>query len=152
MNCEANITLTWVLGLLTFIAVSKRFGFVGFYGISTVVGYLMPNLVSLFLSLSLSLSLYLYIYMNTWFLNTFFISSSSSCRATGTDIPHPLSPLLTIAHRLWQVLRTTSRILTQLLFELVVLLLPGHMWGSIGVHHFWARPCFPSSVLYVWFV
>ena len=26
-------------------------------------------------------------------------------------------------------------------FELVVLLLHGHMWGSIGVHHLWARPC-----------
>ena len=37
-------------------------------------------------------------------------------------------------------------------FELVVLLLHGHMWGSIGVHHFWARPCFSSSVLRVWFV
>ena len=25
-------------------------------------------------------------------------------------------------------------------FVLVVLLLPGHMWGSIGVQHLWARP------------
>ena len=33
-------------------------------------------------------------------------------------------------------------------FELVVLLLLGHMWGSIGVHRLWARPCFSSSVLY----
>ena len=23
--------------------------------------------------------------------------------------------------------------------------------GPIGVHHLWARPCFSSSVLYVWF-
>ena len=37
-------------------------------------------------------------------------------------------------------------------FELVVLLLHGHMWGSIGVHHLWARPCFSSSVQRVWFV
>ena len=37
-------------------------------------------------------------------------------------------------------------------FELVVLLLLGHMWGSIGVHHLWARPCFSSSFLRVWFV
>ena len=37
-------------------------------------------------------------------------------------------------------------------FELVVLLLLGHMWGSIGVHHLRARPCFSSSVLRVWFV
>ena len=27
-----------------------------------------------------------------------------------------------------------------------------HMWGSIGVHHLWARPCFSSSVLHFWFV
>ena len=38
------------------------------------------------------------------------------------------------------------------MFELVVLLLPGHMWGSIGVHHLWACPCFSSSVLHIWFV
>ena len=41
---------------------------------------------------------------------------SSSCRATSTDIPDPLSPLLPIVHRLWQVFRATSRILTQLLY------------------------------------
>ena len=38
------------------------------------------------------------------------------------------------------------------MFELVVLLLPGHMWRSIGVHQLWARPCFPSCVLHVWFI
>ena len=38
------------------------------------------------------------------------------------------------------------------MFELAVLLLLGHMWGSIGVHPLWARPCFSSSVLHVWFV
>ena len=27
------------------------------------------------------------------------------------------------------------------MFMLVVLLLPGHMWGSIRVHHLWACPC-----------
>ena len=37
-------------------------------------------------------------------------------------------------------------------FELVVLLLLGHMLRSIGVHHLWARSCFSNSVLYVWFV
>ena len=37
-------------------------------------------------------------------------------------------------------------------FELVVQLLHGHMWGSIGVHQLWARPCFSSSVPRVWFV
>ena len=39
-------------------------------------------------------------------------SSSSSCRAASTDIPDPLSPLLPIVHRLWQVFGATSRILT----------------------------------------
>ena len=38
------------------------------------------------------------------------------------------------------------------MFELVVLLLLGHMRGSIRVHHLWVRPCFSSSVLHVWFV
>ena len=38
------------------------------------------------------------------------------------------------------------------IFELVVLLLLGHKSRSIGVHHSWARPCFSSSVLHVWFV
>ena len=38
------------------------------------------------------------------------------------------------------------------MFELVVLLLLGDMWGSIGVHHWWVSPCFSSSDLHVWFV
>ena len=42
--------------------------------------------------------------------------SSSSCRAASTDIPDPLSPLLPIVHRFWQVFRATSRILTELLY------------------------------------
>ena len=60
--------------------------------------------------------------------------SSSSCRAASTDIPDPLSPLLPIVHCLWQVFRATSCILTAAgyMFELVVLLLLGHMWGSIA--------------------
>ena len=39
-------------------------------------------------------------------------SSSTSCRAGGTDIPDPLSPLFPVVHRPRQVFRTTSRILT----------------------------------------
>ena len=49
--------------------------------------------------------IYIYIYIYT-------SSSSSSCRAPSTDIPDPLSPLLPIVHRLWQVFRAISRILT----------------------------------------
>ena len=40
----------------------------------------------------------------------------ASCRATSTDIPGPLSPLLPIVHRLWRVFKATTRILTQLLY------------------------------------
>ena len=45
-----------------------------------------------------------------------YISSSISCRAPSTDIPDTLSPLYPILHRLSQVFRATSRILTQLLY------------------------------------
>ena len=43
-------------------------------------------------------------------------SSWRSCRATSTDIPDPLSPLDPIAHSFWQVLKATSRILTELVY------------------------------------
>ena len=45
--------------------------------------------------------IYIYIYI-----------SSSTCHAASTDIPDPLSPLFPIVHRLWQVFKATSRILT----------------------------------------
>ena len=41
-----------------------------------------------------------------------YISSSSSCRAACADIPDRLSPFLPIIHRLRQVFRVTSRVLT----------------------------------------
>ena len=41
-----------------------------------------------------------------------WVKSSSSCHAASTDIPDPLSPLFPIVHRLWQVFRATSHILT----------------------------------------
>ena len=53
-----------------------------------------------------------------WLLSS--SSSSSSCRATGTDISGPLSLLLPIVHRPRQVFRTTSCILTELLYVLNV--------------------------------
>ena len=37
-------------------------------------------------------------------------------------------------------------------FELVAQLLLGHAKGSIGEHQLWARRCFSSSVLHVWFI
>ena len=56
--------------------------------------------------------------------------SSSSCCAAGTDIPDPHSPLADL-----QVYIPYPHIAAGCMFELVVLLLPGHMWGSIGIHH-----------------
>ena len=43
-------------------------------------------------------------------------SSSSSCHAASTDILDTLSPFLPIVHRLRQVFRATSHILTELLY------------------------------------
>ena len=65
-----------------------------------------------------------------------------------------LSPLLPIVHHFWQVLRATSRILAELVYERLSWLpyFSSAMWRSIGVYHLWARPCFSSSVLHVWFI
>ena len=81
--------------------------------------------------------------------------SSSSCRAGSTDIPDPLSPFLPIVHRPLAGLQDNipyPHIAAECMFVLGVLLLHGHVWGSIRVHLLWVRPCFSSSVLHVWFV
>ena len=78
----------------------------------------------------LSLSIYIYI---------------SSCLSTSTDI-------LTLSRHFSLSFIASGRssgLQPVCMFELVVLLLNGHMWGSIGVHHLWARPCFSCSVLHV---
>ena len=59
------------------------------------------------------------------------ISSSSSCHAASTDIPDPISPLLPII----QGYIPYHLIAAVCMFELVVLFLIGHVWGSIEVHH-----------------
>ena len=67
-------------------------------------------------------------------------SSSSSCRAGSADIPDPLSPLFPIVHRLRAGLLDNipyPHIAAECMFVLVVLLLHGHVWGSIRVHHLW---------------
>ena len=58
------------------------------------------------------------------------LSSSSSCPATSTDITDPLSPLLPIVHCFWQVLRATSRILTELLYV-------GSSWSTCFCSAMW---------------
>ena len=52
---------------------------------------------------------YIYIYMHIYI---YISPSSSSGRAGSMDVPDPLSPLFPIVHRLRQVFRTTSCILT----------------------------------------
>ena len=56
--------------------------------------------------------IYIYIYTNIYV----YIYISSSYRATSTNIPDPLSPLLLIVHRFRQVLRAISHILIELLY------------------------------------
>ena len=60
-------------------------------------------------------NLYIYIYKDPIYIYISYIYIYISCHAASTDFPDPLSPLLPIVHRLWQVFRATSRILTQLL-------------------------------------
>ena len=71
-------------------------------------------------------------------------SPSSSCCDASTDIPDPLAVL--------QGYIPYPHIAAVCMFELVVLLWLGHIRGSIEVHHLWARPCFSSSILHIWFV
>ena len=79
------------------------------------------------------------------------LRSSSSCLAASTDIPDPLLslPLSFTPQAGLQGYIPYPHIAAVCMFELVVLLLLGPMWGSIGIHHLWARPCFSSSVLCV---
>ena len=62
--------------------------------------------ISLHICMYVCMRAYIYIYIYI------YISSSPSCHAAGIDIPDPLSPFLPIVHRLWQVFRASSRILT----------------------------------------
>ena len=95
--------------------------------------------------LSLSLSIYIYIYI--------YIIIIMSCHQHG----YPWPSLATSPYRSSSLAGLRGYILyphiaAVCMFELVVLLLLGHRWGSIRVHHLWTRPCFSSSVLHVWFV
>ena len=93
------------------------FGLVGFYGISTIVGYLMPNPFYTYI-----LNIYDLVCLGLWHINhctlskakSSLLSSSSSCRAISTDIPDPLSPPLPIVPCFRQLITTTSCISTEL--------------------------------------
>ena len=95
--------------------------------------------------------IYVYRRVSTRYLS--ISSSSSSCRAGSTDIPDPDTfpyRSLHLAGLLDYI--PYPHIVAECMFVLVVLLLLGHMWGSIRIHHLWVRPYFSSSVLHVWFV
>ena len=79
---------------------------------------------------------------------------TSSRRASSTDIADPLvtSPYHSSLLAGLQGYIPYLHIAAVCMFEQVILLLLGHMWGSIGVYHWWVRPCLSSSVLRVWFV
>ena len=72
-----------------------------------------------------------------------YISSSSSCRAVSTDIPDPLSSLLPIVHCFWQVLRATSRILTELLYV-------DSSWSSCFCSAIWRGPFSYGRYIYIY--
>ena len=65
--------------------------------------WFMPRISDTELTSQLTKSMHIYIYIS---------SSSSSCRAASADIPDRLSPFLPIIHRLRQVFRITTRVLT----------------------------------------
>ena len=82
------------------------FGLVWFYGISTIVDYLLPNpfytyILNIYDLVWLGFMAYhhcrLFYAKSSLYISS--SSSSSSYRAGSTDIPDPLSPLLPIVHR-----------------------------------------------------
>ena len=67
--------------------------------------------------------------------NNHLSSSSSSWRAASTDIPDPLSPRLPIIHRLRQVFKITSRIISSHSCCMNVRAgRPAFDWPYVGVH------------------
>ena len=94
--------------------------------------------------------IYIYIYIYIYII---FIIIIMSCRQHG----YPWPSLATFPYRSSPPAGLLGYILCPHIaavckFGLVVLLLLGHMWGSIVVRHLRARPCFSSSVRRVWLV
>ena len=90
-----------------------------------------------------------------YFLHSYFSSSSSvdkypiiyvsssSCRAASMDIPDPPYHSSLLAGPQGYI--PYPHIAAVCRFMLVILLLLGHMTGSIGEHHLWACLCFSSN-------
>ena len=88
--------------------------------------------------------LFIYIYIKCISWDWKWISSSSLCRVASTDIPDhlsPLSPYQSSPPAGLQGYILCLHIAAVCKFELVVLFLHGHMWGSLGVHHFTPALC-----------
>ena len=92
----------------------------------------------------------------TNFILLYMISSSSSCRAASTYIPDPLSPLLPIVHRFWQVLMATSHIPTELLYVysswpscFCSAICRGLIWYK-QMHFNWFHILYSSEVSRIW--
>ena len=64
--------------------------------------------VYIYIYIDVCVCIYIYIYIDV----CVYIYISSSCRAACADIPDRLSPFLPIIHRLRQVFRVASRVLT----------------------------------------
>ena len=112
-------------------------------GIIYIYIYILPYILYL-----LPYIFYICIYCHKYLYTS---SSSSSGRAASTDIPDPLSPLLPIVHRFWQVFKATSRILTELLYVCSSWssCSCSATWGGPWEYITWARPWSFSSVLHV---
>ena len=75
------------------------------------------------------------------FWNVIIIIIIMSCRQHGYPWPSlATSPYCSSPMAGLQGYIPYPHIATECMFELVVLILLGHMWGSIGVHPLWARP------------
>ena len=78
-----------------------------------------------------------------------FIPYYSSSSSPIIHHHHHVVPLALISQKLSRHFSLSfilyPHIATVCMFELVVLLLLGQMWGSIGVNHLWVRPAFPAA-------
>ena len=89
---------------------------------------------------------YIYLY-NQKLILSIYIYIIMLCRQHG----YPWPSLATSPYRSSPLAGLQSyipypHIAAECMFKPVILLLPGHTWGSIGVHHLWARPCFSIMI------
>ena len=127
---------------------------------NTVIGFCLFLSICLWINVCwIYIYIYIYIYLHSYaehvYISIFicvYIIIIMSCRLHGYPWPSlATSPYRSSPQAGLQGYIPYPHIAAVSMLELVVLLLLGHVWGSIGVHHLWACPCFSSSVLHVWF-